>query len=52
MESRLFGVRYLVLALPCGDPVTDEQANADLRRIYKLTVPEPYYRGNVIFYGG
>lgn len=52
MESRLFGVRYLVLALPCGGPVTDEQVNADLRRVYRLTVPEPYYRGNVIFYGG
>ena len=52
IESRLFGVRYLVLALPCGDAVSDEAVNADLRRIYRLTVPEPYYRGNVIFYGG
>ena len=52
IESRLFGVRYLVLALPCGGPVSDGTVSADLRRIYGLTVPEPYYRGNVIFYGG
>ena len=52
IESRLFGVRYLVLALPCGGTVTDAAVSADLRRIYGQTVPEPYYRGNVIFYGG
>lgn len=52
IESRLFGVRYLVLALPCGDGADDAAVNADLRRIYRMTVPEPYYRGNVIFYGG
>lgn len=52
IESRLFGVRYLVLALPCGGGADDAAVNADLRRIYRMTVPEPYYRGNVIFYGG
>ncbi len=52
IESRLFGVRYLVLALPCRDTVSEAAVSADLRRIYRLTVPDPYYRGNVIFYGG
>ena len=52
IESRLFGVRYMVLALSCGGAVSDAAVSADLRRIYGQTVPEPYYRGNVIFYGG
>lgn len=51
MESRLFGVRYLIYAMPCGAAVPDADINADLQAIYRATVPEPYYRGNVIFYG-
>ncbi len=52
MESRLFGVRYLILVLPCAGPAPDTEACADLRALYRATVPEPYYRGQVIFYGG
>lgn len=52
-ESRLFGVRYQLLALPCGGAaISDAAACADLKALYRLMVPEPYYRGNVIFYGG
>ena len=52
MESRLFGVRYLICVLPCGAEVPNAQVNADLQAIYRATVPEPYYRGHVIFFGG
>ena len=53
MESRLFGVRYQILALPCGGAaVADTTVHRNLQALYRAMVPEPYYRGNVIFYGG
>lgn len=53
MESRVYGVRYQIFALPCTPNSTaqDTALNADLKEIYRVMVPEPYYRGNVIFYG-
>ena len=51
MESRVFGVKYQIFALPCGTDPGDAEINRDLKTIYKTMVPEPYYRGNVIFYG-
>lgn len=51
MESRVFGVRYQIYALPCGGDVPDAVLNEDLKAIYRTMVPEPYYRGNVIFFG-
>lgn len=50
-ESRVFGVRYRILALPCGGCAADEALGRDLRELYRLMVPEPYCRGHVIFYG-
>ena len=51
-ESRLFGVRYQILALPCGDAAySASRLSADLETMYRIMVPEPYYRGNVIFFG-
>ena len=51
MESRVFGVRYQIYALPAGGGAPDRQINDDLKEIYRRTVPQPYYRGNVIFFG-
>ena len=52
MESRLFGVRYQILALPCGGAaVSAVDVHRELQALYRAMVPEPYYRGNVIFYG-
>ena len=51
LESRVFGVRYRILALPCGGCAADEALGRDLRELYRLMVPEPYCRGHVIFYG-
>ena len=51
IETRLFGARYLILSLPCGADRPDAALAADLKKIYRITVPEPYYRGSVIFYG-
>lgn len=51
MESRVFGVKYQIFALPCGNDPGDAVINRDLKEIYRTMVPEPYYRGNVIFYG-
>lgn len=52
MESLLFGVRYQIYALPCGGRQTDAELRADLESLYRTMVPQPYYRGNVIFFGG
>lgn len=52
MESRVFGVRYQIYALPCGGDERDDMLRRDLETIYRTMVPEPYYRGNVIFFGG
>lgn len=52
MESLLFGVRYQIYALPCGGVESDADLRADLETLYRVMVPEPYYRGNVIFFGG
>ena len=52
MESLLFGVRYQIYALPCGGVEPDTDIRADLETLYRVMVPEPYYRGNVIFFGG
>ena len=49
--SRVFGTRYAVLALPCGGTVPDAALCKELRTLYKVMVPHPYYRGQVIFYG-
>ncbi|MEE0801033.1 MAG: hypothetical protein U0L91_07115 [Gemmiger sp.] len=51
MESRVFGVRYQIYALPAGGNASDREINEDLKAIYRTMVPEPYYRGNVIFFG-
>lgn len=51
MESRVFGVRYQIFALPCGGSEPDALINEDLKAIYQTMIPEPYYRGNVIFFG-
>ena len=51
LESRVFGTRYAVLALPCGGTVPDAVLCKELRALYKVMVPHPYYRGQVIFYG-
>ena len=40
-----------LLLAGCGAAVPDADISADLQAIYRATVPEPYYRGNVIFYG-
>ena len=50
LESRVFGVRYRILALPCGDHAGDEVVGQELKDLYRMMVPEPYYRGNVIFF--
>lgn len=51
LESRVFGTRYAVLALPCGGTAPDAALCRELRALYKVMVPQPYYRGNVIFLG-
>lgn len=51
LEGRVFGVRYRILALPCGGRADDETLGRDLRELYRMMVPEPYCRGHVIFYG-
>lgn len=51
LESRVFGVRYQIYALPCGGGASDSELNEDLQALYRTMVPEPYYRGNVIFFG-
>ena len=48
----VFGVRYQIYALPCGGDERDDVLRRDLETLYRAMVPEPYYRGNVIFYGG
>ena len=50
-SRRVFGTRYAVLALPCGGTVPDAALCKELRTLYKVMVPHPYYRGQVIFYG-
>lgn len=51
LESRVFGVRYQILTLPCGGHAEDSVVGQELKELYRMMVPEPYYRGNVIFYG-
>ena len=51
MESRLFGVRYQIYSLPAGGLAKDEEIHCDLQELYRTMVPEPYYRGNVNFFG-
>lgn len=51
IESRVFGVRYQILTLPCGGHAEDAVVGQELKELYRMMVPEPYYRGNVIFYG-
>lgn len=50
IESRVFGVRYQILTLPCGGHAEDAVVGQELKDLYRMMVPEPYYRGNVIFY--
>ncbi|WP_294450465.1 GNAT family N-acetyltransferase [uncultured Gemmiger sp.] len=52
MEGRVFGVRYQIYALPCGGAESDAVLRRDLEALYRAMVSDPYYRGNVIFYGG
>lgn len=52
MESLVFGVRYQIYALPCGGEEPDARIRTDLETLYRAMVPEPYYRGSVIFFGG
>lgn len=51
LESRVFGTRYTVLSLPCGATAPDATLCKELRALYRVMVPHPYYRGQVIFYG-
>ena len=51
LESRVFGTRYAVLALPCGGTASDATLCRELQALYAAMVPQPYYRGQVIFYG-
>lgn len=51
IESRVFGVRYQILTLPCSGHAEDAVVGQELKELYRMMVPEPYYRGNVIFYG-
>ena len=51
LESRVFGTRYTVLALPCGGTQPDAVLCKELCALYRVMVPHPYYRGQVIFYG-
>ena len=51
LESRVFGVRYQILQLPCGEALPDAVLNRELQALYRRMIPQPYYRGNVIFYG-
>lgn len=51
MESRLFGVRYQIYSLPADGLAKDEEIHRDLQELYRTMVPEPYYRGNVNFFG-
>lgn len=51
MESRVAGVRYMVLALPCLGALSEAVAADALRRLYIEMSPQSYGRGNVIFYG-
>lgn len=50
IESRVFGVRYQILTLPCGGHAEDAVIGQELKELYRMMVPEPYYRGNVIFF--
>lgn len=51
MESRLFGVRYQIYVLPAGGDAKDADVYKDLQEMYRTMVPQPYYRGNVNFFG-
>lgn len=51
IESRVAGVRYMVLALPCRGALPEAAAADALRRLYACMSPQKYGRGNVIFYG-
>ena len=51
IESQVYGVRYLVLALPCRRTYSEAEAAAGLRQLYVRMAPRPYERGSVIFYG-
>ena len=52
LESRVFGARYSILQLPCGETLLpDGTLNTALQNLYSRMVPQPYYRGSVIFYG-
>ena len=51
LESRVFGTRYAVLPCPVAASVPDAALCKELRTLYKTMIPQPYYRGNVIFYG-
>ena len=48
----MFGARYSILQLPCGETLLpDGTLNTALQTLYSRMVPQPYYRGIVIFYG-
>ena len=44
--------RYSILQLPCGETLLpDGTLNTALQTLDSRMVPQPYYRGSVIFYG-
>ena len=49
--SDLLRLHGAPLSLPCGGTVPDAALCKELRALYKTMIPQPYYRGNVIFYG-
>lgn len=51
METRLYGVRYQIYALPCGGQPTDFAIHEDINYIYKKMQMTPYFQAKVLFYG-
>ena len=39
IESRVFGVRYNILTLPCGGHETDAVVSRELKDLYRMMVP-------------
>ena len=42
---------YHIMYYSAGGLAKDEEIHRDLQELYRTMVPEPYYRGNVNFFG-